>query len=267
MINWNGKRRWVALGLLIAGFIVMLTIPPIIPVIQLPGEVYPEGWSIFGLRLTNSLVGSAVVWLLLVLLVVYVQRAMPKSGNEVPRGGFYNMFEMLFEGLSNFILNITGEKHFRFIFSFFMTIFLLVLLSNWLELVPGVDSIGFLEPHTVVNVDTGEVAYEKGYEVAGSGVYTLNAKCPWVSPADAAVLTADEQQARAAAGCVTGAGQTNVEAPIPGSAVTDHAAVPAVTEAAVTEAAVTEPAVTEAAVAEVPAGAEGAAQTIDGAGD
>ena len=222
MINWNGKRRWVALGLLIAGFIVMLTIPPIIPVIQLPGEVYPEGWSIFGLRLTNSLVGSAVVWLLLVLLVVYVQRAMPKSGNEVPRGGFYNMFEMLFEGLSNFILNITGEKHFRFIFSFFMTIFLLVLLSNWLELVPGVDSIGFLEPHTVVNVDTGEVAYEKGYEVAGSGVYTLNPKCPWVSPADAAVLTADEQQARAAAGCVTGAGQTNVEAPIPGSAVTDH---------------------------------------------
>ena len=237
MINWNGKRRWVALGLLIAGVIVMLTIPPIIPVIQLPGEVYPEGWSIFGLRLTNSLVGSAVVWLLLVLLVVYVQRVMPKSGNEVPRGGFYNMFEMLFEGLSNFILNITGEKHFRFIFSFFMTIFMLVLLSNWLELVPGVDSIGFLEPHTVVNVDTGEVAYEKGYEVAGSGVYTLNPKCPWVSPADAAVLTADEQQARAAAGCVTGAGQTNVEAPIPGSAVTDHTAVtePAVTEVAATE--------------------------------
>ena len=42
MINWNGKRRWVALGLLIAGVIVMLTIPPIIPVIQLPGEVYPD---------------------------------------------------------------------------------------------------------------------------------------------------------------------------------------------------------------------------------
>ncbi len=229
MINWNGKRRWVALGLLIAGVIVMLTIPPIIPVIQLPGEVYPEGWSIFGLRLTNSLMGSLVVWILLILLVVYVQRVMPKSGNEVPRGGFYNMFEMLFEGLSNFILNITGEKHFRFIFSFFMTIFMLVLLSNWLELVPGVDSIGFLEPHTVVNVDTGAVAYEPGYEVAGSGVYTLNPKCPWVSPAEAAVLTADEQQARADAGCVTGAGQANAaEAPIPGSAVVE----PAVTEVA-----------------------------------
>ncbi len=235
MINWNGKRRWVALGMLIAGIIVMLTIPPIIPVIQLPGEVYPEGWSIFGLRLTNSLVGSLVVWILLVLLVVYVQRVMPKSGNEVPRGGFYNMFEMLYEGLSGFILNITGEKHFRFIFSFFMTIFLLVLLSNWLELIPGVDSIGFLEPHTVVNVDTGEVVYEKGYEVAGSGVYTLNPKCAWVSPADAALLTADEQQARADAGCVTGAGQTNVAAPIPGSAVVEPVVTEAAAETAATE--------------------------------
>ena len=260
MINWNGKRRWVALGLLIAGVIVMLTIPPIIPVIQLPGEVYPEGWSIFGLQLTNSLMGSLLVWVLLILLVVYVQRAMPKSGNEVPRGGFYNMFELLFEGLSNFILNITGEKHFRFIFSFFMTIFMIVLLSNWLELVPGVDSIGFLEPHTVVNVDTGEVAYQAGYEVTGSGVYTLNPKCPWVSPDEAATLTADEQQARADAGCVTGAGQTSAaEAPIPGSAVTDHAAVaqPAVTEAAVTEGSTTD----------VAAGAAAADQSTTQAGD
>ena len=97
-----------------------------------------------------------------------------------------------------------------------MTIFMVVLLSNWLELVPGVDSIGFLEPHTVVNVDTGEVAYQAGYEVTGSGVYALNPKCPWVSPDEAATLTADEQQARADAGCVTGAGQPSVsEAPIP----------------------------------------------------
>jgi hypothetical protein len=109
---------------------------------------------------------------------------------------------------------------------------MLVLLSNWLELIPGVDSIGFLEPHTSVNVDTGEVIYEKGYEVTGSGVYTLNPKCPWVSPDEAALLTADEQQARAAAGCVTGAGQANAEAPIPGSAVVHATETEVVTETA-----------------------------------
>jgi len=205
MINWNGKRRWVALGLLIAGVVVMLTVPPIIPVIQLPGEKYPGGGS---LPMTNSLMGSIVVWILLVILAIYVNRKMPKSGDEVPPGGFYNMFELIFEGAYNFIHNIVGEKYIRYIFSFFMTILLVVLLSNWLELIPGVDSIGFLEQHTTVNTDTGAVEYEGGYETMsiGGGAFALNPKCPWVSPEEAATLTAEEQDGRASAGCQTGTG-------------------------------------------------------------
>jgi F-type H+-transporting ATPase subunit a len=213
MINWNGKRRWIALLMLIAGIVVMLTVPPVIPVIQLPGEVYPASWTILGLRMTNTLMGSIVVWILLILLVVYARRKMPKSGDEVPPGGFYNLFEMLFEGLYGFILNIVGEKYMRYIFSFFMTIFLIVLLSNWLELIPGVDSVGFLEPHGHVNVETGEVEGD-GYETMsiGAGAYALNPKCPWVSPAEAATLTAEQQTARAEAGCLTGTGAPVAEA-------------------------------------------------------
>src|SRR5664279_783722 len=205
MINWNGKRRWIALLLLIAGFVVMLTVPPIIPVIQLPGEKYPGGGD--GFRMTNSLMGSVVVWILLILLAWYVNRSMPKSGDEVPRGGFYNFFELIFEGAYNFIHNIVGEKYIRYIFSFFMTILLIVLLSNWLELIPGVDSIGFLEPHTTVNVQTGQVTYEKGYETTNSGgVFALNPKCPWVSPDQAATLTDTQKTARVNNGCQTGTG-------------------------------------------------------------
>ncbi len=205
MINWNGKRRWVALFLLIAGFVIMLTVPPIIPVIQLPGEKYPGAADAF--RMTNSLMGSVVVWVLLILLAWYINRKMPKSGDEVPPGGFYNIFELLYEGLYGFIHNIVGEKYMRYIFSFFMTIFLIVLLSNWMELVPGVDSIGFLEPHRTVNVDTGEITYEPGYETTNAGgIYALNPKCPWVSPEEAATMTEADQSNRAAAGCVTGTG-------------------------------------------------------------
>jgi uncharacterized BrkB/YihY/UPF0761 family membrane protein len=97
-INWNGKRRWIALILLIAGILVMLYAPPVIPVIQLPGEVYPAGWEILGLRITNTLVSSVIVWILLILLAWYVNRARPKGSSEVPRGGFYNFFELAFEG-------------------------------------------------------------------------------------------------------------------------------------------------------------------------
>lgn len=247
MINWNGKRRWVALLLLIAGFLVMLFVPPVIPVIQLPGEVYPEGWQLFGLSMTNSLMASIVVWILLILLIVYVNRKMPKSGDEVPPGGFYNLFELLYEGLYGFIRNIVGEKYMRYIFSFFMTIFLVVILSNWLELVPGVDSIGFLEPHAHIDDTTGEVVYEPGYETVNSGgIFVLNPKCPWVSPDEAATLTADEQASRAAAGCLTGTG-----APV---AVDEHATDEHVEEpVAVDEEAV-------AAAETLPEGAEGAMQ-------
>ena len=191
MINWNGKRRWVALVLLIAGIVVMLTVPPIIPVIQLPGEKYPGGGD--GFRMTNSLMGSIVVWILLILLAIYVNRKMPKSGDEVPPGGFYNMFELLFEGLYGFIHNIVGEKYMRYIFSFFMTIFLIVLLSNWLELVPGVDSIGFLEPHT-----HDQCRYRRGRHMRratrrsiSGGHLRAQSEMPLGQPEEAATLTAE----------------------------------------------------------------------------
>ncbi len=205
MINWNGKRRWIALLLLIAGFVVMLTIPPIIPVIQLPGEKYPGPVDAF--RVTNSLVGSIVVWILLILLIVYVRGKMPKSGDEVPPGGFYNLFEVLYEGLYGFVHNIVGERWMRYIFSFFMTIMLIVVLSNWMELVPGVDSIGFLEPRITTNAQ-GQVEYESGYETMGSGIYVLNPKCPWISPAAAVTLTDAQKTARTNNGCQTGVNST-----------------------------------------------------------
>ena len=212
-INWNGKRRWIALLLVILSIIVMFTVPPVIPVIQLPGEVWP-GRSILGLPITNTLFGSFIVWILIGLLVYYVSRAMPKSGSEVPRGGFYNFFEMAYEGLYGFLEGIAGGKYMRTIFSFFMTIFIIVLLSNWLEMIPGVDSVGFLEPHvhteTVTDAEGNEthvVVPEDGYEVVGGGgIYSVNPRCPWVSPEEAATYTEDQQLARRQAGCITGSG-------------------------------------------------------------
>ena len=102
-INWSGKRRWIAGLLLLAGILVTINVPPLIPVIQLPGEVYP-GRQIFGLPITNTLVGSVLVWILIGLLMFYISRARPKDGSEVPGTGFYNFFELLFEGHSRRIL-------------------------------------------------------------------------------------------------------------------------------------------------------------------
>lgn len=194
---WNGKRRFIALLMFLAGVFVALRVPPVIPVIQLPGERYPAGYDLplLGIRMTNTLAGGILAWIILILLVVYIARRRPKSSAEVPPGGFYNMFEALFEGLMGFVGNIAGGQHFRLIFNVFMTIFLIVLASNWLELVPGVDTIGFIEPHVKeeYNADTGEVEVvtTDGYEIYPSVVgYAVNGQCSWISPADEAA--ADE---------------------------------------------------------------------------
>jgi F0F1-type ATP synthase membrane subunit a len=178
--------------MLLSGVFVALRVPPVIPVILLPGEKYPAGFDLPLLgRITNTIMGSIVVWILLVLLAVYIARRRPKSGAEVPPGGFYNLFEALFEGLMGFVGNIASGPHFRLIFNMFMTIFLVVILSNWQAVIPGVDSVGFIEPHVKqeYNAEKDEFKYKTtdGFEIYPSVVgYAVNGQCDWVSAADEA---------------------------------------------------------------------------------
>ena len=82
---WNGKRRFVALLMFLAGVFVALRVPPVIPFIQLPGEKFPEGFNIpfLDIRLTNTFVGSVIVWIVLLLFAAYVARApAPKTATR-----------------------------------------------------------------------------------------------------------------------------------------------------------------------------------------
>ena len=195
---WNGKRRYVALLLFLAGVFVALEVPPVIPFIQLPGENLPSGYNIpfTDMRITNTLVAAVIVWILLLLLLAYIARRRPKDGSEVPPGGFYNMFEALYEGLMGFISGIAGGAHFRLIFNMFMTIFLIVLLSNWMSLIPGIDTVGFIHAHTKEKYDPATEEYKvittDGYEIYQGflGISYVNGQCDWISPADEAA--ADE---------------------------------------------------------------------------
>ncbi|MCY3779236.1 MAG: F0F1 ATP synthase subunit A [Chloroflexi bacterium] len=205
---WNGKRRFVALLMFLAGVFVALRVPPVIPFIQLPGEKFPEGYNIpfTDIRITNTFVAAVIVWILLLLFVAYIARRRPRNGNEVPPGGFYNMFEALFEGLMGFVGGIAGGRHFRLIFNMFMTIFLVVLIANWMELLPGVDTIGFIHPHVKekFDADSGEykVVTTDGFEIYQGflGISYVNGQCDWISPADeAAADTAALAQAEVAA--------------------------------------------------------------------
>jgi F-type H+-transporting ATPase subunit a len=124
---------------------------PVMPFVQLPGEIYPgtQNWPFFGTMLgglTNTFMSSLMAFLVLTLLVLSL-KARSRTADEVPTG-FYNFFEMVIEGLYNFAEGIAGARVKDF-FPFFVTFVLYILITNWMGLIPGWDSVGLWEykPH------------------------------------------------------------------------------------------------------------------------
>ena len=92
----------------------------------------------FGFPITNSMV---VTWFVAVLLVVFAQMA-TRTMQQVPRGA-QNFLEWIVDGLHTFLEGILGRRLVDRTFWFFASIFIFILASNWIGLVPGVGSIGW----------------------------------------------------------------------------------------------------------------------------
>ncbi|HET6447344.1 MAG TPA: F0F1 ATP synthase subunit A [candidate division Zixibacteria bacterium] len=168
------KKRYILLicffGLLVFGCFFSYTLPAL-PFIQLPGEVYPptHGSYPLGIKgLTNTFVAALVAFVVVLVLGLSL-RARSRSSDEVPTG-FYNFFELIIEAGMNFATNLAGAKKARDFFPIFITLILYILVANWMELIPGVDSIGFSEwvPHAAgvkaaeaAGLEEGTEAYEE----------------------------------------------------------------------------------------------------------
>ncbi len=151
--GWRwGVNRWFVLLFIIAGAIAAQFYPPIQPHVQLPAERLSHEplftLPIFGeFYLTNTLLALLLADVLLLLIAFGVSRAVKRAesdGSLVTRG-LPGAVEALLEMIYN-LTESTAGKWAKFIFPWFATITLLVLVSNWMELIPGVDSVGLLEP-------------------------------------------------------------------------------------------------------------------------
>jgi len=176
------NRYFVLLGFILL-FISWMLVPPIRPVIQLPAETY-SATPLFTLPVigpfywTNTLTAMVLADLLLVLLALTVRRVV-RSGSLVPKG-LTGVVETLLEVLHN-LTETNAGKWTKAIFPFFATITLLVLVVNWMELIPGVDSIGFIRP------------VESGLE--GYPVYTIGPRLETIyKPKDASAAPAEAGQ-------------------------------------------------------------------------
>jgi len=129
-------NRYLILILIILQIITWRIMAPVLPHIQVAPEKYP------GLLWTNTMSAMLLADIVLLLIALAVRRAV-SSGSLVPQG-FSGVIEAIVEVIYN-LTESTAGKWTKRIFPFFATITLLVLVVNWTELIPGVDSIGFLE--------------------------------------------------------------------------------------------------------------------------
>jgi F-type H+-transporting ATPase subunit a len=144
-----GVNRWIVLALIILGFIGAKYFSPVRPFVQLPAEHWSEHplftTSFLGIGdfyFTNTLLALLIVDLLVIILAFSFNRAIRK-GSLVLKG-IPGALEALLEALYNMTEGTAG-KWAKTIFPWFATITIVVLLANWMELIPGVDSIGMIE--------------------------------------------------------------------------------------------------------------------------
>jgi len=87
-------------------------------------------------RITNSML---VTWIVAIGVIVFAQLA-TRNMKLIPQGA-QNFWEFLVEGLYNFIESILGPELTKKTFWFYLTVFIFILFTNWVGLLPGVGTI------------------------------------------------------------------------------------------------------------------------------
>jgi len=105
-------------------------------------ELSPEAKVIIGdpevFAVTNSML---MVWIAAIIIIIFARLATAKM--SIVPSGIQNFVEWAVETLYNFFEGILGEHLVKRVFWFYGATFLLILISNYLGLIPGVGTIGF----------------------------------------------------------------------------------------------------------------------------
>jgi len=134
--------RWVVLAAILVGIYLFYgaKIPYIMPAVFLPAETV---FHLGGFPVTNTLIALFFVDLIVFGIALGVKRAVA-SGKQILTG-ISSAVEALVDMLYGMTEGTAG-KWAKSIFPWFVTIMLLVLVANWMELLPGVETIGRVEP-------------------------------------------------------------------------------------------------------------------------
>ncbi len=109
-----------------------------LPNIQLAPEVI---FSIFGFQVTNTLLCT---WISIIVLILAFYFGSHRK-DMIPRG-WQNFMEWIVDLLRGLVESVSGKENGRKFFPEVASFFFFILVSNLLDIIPGVDSIGIIEP-------------------------------------------------------------------------------------------------------------------------
>ncbi len=106
--------------------------------------------------ITNSL---ALTWFVMAILIV-LSVAVSRNIKLIP-SGFQSVMEVLIDGLHTFFESVVGHQV-KMLFPLIASLFLFILVSNWIGLLPGVGTVGFFRTeHSTVVTTSSETHGEK----------------------------------------------------------------------------------------------------------
>lgn len=149
----NLAITFVVLALMIGSAIVLRVA---LPTIVLAAETV---FRIGNFRVTNTLIATLLADITIIVLAILATRKM----RDVPEG-LQNLVEWFVEIFYNLSEDVAGRANAKRFFTLFMTILIFLLIANWWGQIPGVDSVGKIEPIEVAYEEAGvKTGYAKTY--------------------------------------------------------------------------------------------------------
>lgn len=193
------RKLWtsIVVGLLLLSVIVRFIAPVPAPHVALSGEpIFSNGPRWF----TNSILMTIIVDVILLALALATRFGL----KEIP-SGLQNVMEMIVEMLYGLAESVAGKNASKF-FPWAATLFLLIIVSNWSGLIPGVGSVGFYHPTEVHSEEpaTNEGAPAEENATDDSHGYNLTNQLAMADGKLVLVTLEDVQAAPAAGGLAAG---------------------------------------------------------------
>lgn len=169
----KNPRLWIAIvAFLAAGILVKMFFPFSAAAVRASVAIAPEILFFIG----GFPVSPTLITLLIVLVILLLVSFLGTRNMRIVPSGLQNVVEVVIEQLVNLFVGIAGPMWTKF-FAIAASFFILLLVSNFIGLIPGAGSIGVIkvgkETHT--QVINGQICFENEgtHECEPSGIFAI----------------------------------------------------------------------------------------------